>query len=145
MAIEIDKTTGERRSVATNAADTQTALTPSDLSHLESMTQPELVALIRRVSGAMWGIGMMTPDDIASAMKLKLAHAGLTEKEMHKALPAMDRWFDREIGKPKQTISADVTQTFSLKADQDLLDRIKREMLMGGKVIDVSPLPQSDS
>lgn len=115
-----------------------------DLSRLDDMTKEELIKLIKRVSGAMWGIGMMNPQDIANSMKLKLAHGGLTEKDMWKALPLMKEWFDRELGKAPQSIAMTVKDEGISKLSDDRLLRLEQELARsrGEEAIVISPLPQ---
>lgn len=84
-------------------------ISEAELASLDAMTKDELITLIKRVSGAMWGIGLKTPQEIAEAFKLKLAISGLTERDISKALPAMREWFDREMGKPLQQTQSSVT------------------------------------
>lgn len=77
------------------------------LAHLDTMDANALRKLIQRVSGAMWGVGLKTREQVAEAFKLKLAISGMAEKDMFKALPIMREWFDREIGKATQHTTLD--------------------------------------
>lgn len=86
------------------AKPAETTVTPAELAALEGMTKDALVNLIRRVGGAVWGIGMMTDDQAYDAVCLKLLHGGLTEKDIWKALPTLREWVDRKRGKSVQTI-----------------------------------------
>ena len=75
---------------------------------LHTFSKEQLLDIIKRVGGAMWAIGAKTDDEIAEAMRLKMAMGGLNEPQIHKALPAMREWFDRTKGKPTQSV--DLTQ-----------------------------------
>lgn len=114
-----------------------------DLSRLDGMTREELIGLIRRVSGAMWGIGLSTPEEIADAMKLKLATGGLTEKDMYKALPLMREWFDRQMGKAAQSIAMTVDDKGLGKLADARLLRLEQELsrMTGEQAIIIPPEP----
>lgn len=88
-------------------------LSESQLATLESMPHAELIALVRRVSGATGALqaALMTKEEVAEAMKIKLAAQGLNERDMYKALPIMKEWFDREQGKATQRIEQKITKT----------------------------------
>ncbi len=103
---------------ADNAIDAQT------LSQIENMDANALRGLIQRVSGAMWGIGLKSQDDIAEAFKLKLAIGGMSEKDMFKALPVMREWFDRSLGKAPQSIAMTVKDDGLGKLSTDKLLRL---------------------
>ena len=125
-----------------NAA--QTPIDEVTLAKLDTMSQAELVQLIRRVSGAMWGIGLLSPTELAAAFKLKLAIGGLSEKDMFKALPIMREWFDRELGKAPQSIAMTVKDDGLGKM---ATDRLLRLAAMLDEPVLISPEPKrlSDS
>lgn len=115
-----------------------------DLSRLDDMTVEELRGLVRRVSGAIWGIALQTPEEIAEAMKLKLAAGGLTEKDMFKALPLMREWFDRQIGKASQSIAMTVEDKGLGKLSDERLLRLESTLarMTGEQAIVIAPEPK---
>lgn len=121
--------------------------TPIDndtLDQLEAMSKGELISLIQRVSGAMWGVGLKTKEQIAEAFKLKLAIGGMAEMDMFKALPVMREWFDREMGKAAQSIAMTVeNKGLSTLSDERLL-RLERELARqsGQDAILIPPEPK---
>src|ERR1700742_3249032 len=58
------------------------------LSSLNNMTKEALILLIRRVGGAMWGVGIMTTEQRREAMKLKIAGIALTARDNQTVLKA---------------------------------------------------------
>ena len=107
------------------------------LTKLDGMTKADLIALLRRVGAATLGVALSEPAELAEAMKLKLALAGLAEAEISKALPAMREWFDRELGKPAQKV--DMTQTvtvFDLVIGMDRRERARLSAVNAPIVID---------
>lgn len=121
--------------------------TPIDsetLSNLGNMDADALRALIKRVSGAMWGIGLKTKEEIADAFKLKLAIGGMSEKDMFKALPIMREWFDRELGKAPQSIAMTVEDKGISKLSDERLLRLERELarMTGQEAIIIAPEPK---
>lgn len=83
------------------------ALTSDILEKLEGYSKEELIALIKRVSGAMWGYALLDDEQKAEAARLKLYNLGMTATEVHKVVPALDKWFDRTVGKAAQSIQLD--------------------------------------
>lgn len=79
----------------------------SDLSAIDSMDADSLRKLIRTTAGAFWGYALTDRKEIAEAMKLRLAHIGLTA-DAKDALVAIERWLDREEGRPLQSVKAEV-------------------------------------
>lgn len=119
------------------------ALSASELARLGYMSKDELIALINRVSGAIWGIAMMSKDERIEAAKLKLWNAGLTQPDIFKALPALREALDRETGKPAQSIAMKVeTDAISKLSDERLL-RLERSLaqMTGEDAIIIAPLP----
>lgn len=119
------------------------ALSASELAKLGDMSKDELIALINRVSGAIWGIAMMSKDERIEAAKLKLWNAGLTQPDIFKALPALREALDRETGKPAQSIAMKVeTDAISKLSDERLL-RLERSLaqMTGEDAIIIAPLP----
>lgn len=121
----------------------QEEVSPIDLAVIDQMDATALRALIRRVSGAMWGIGLKTKEEIADAFKLKLAIGGMSEKDMFKALPIMREWFDRELGKAAQSIAMTVEDKGITKLSDERLLRLERELahMTGQDAIVIAPVP----
>lgn len=119
-------------------------ISEEQIAKLGTLSKDELISLIKRVSGAMWGIGLMTPQEIADAMKLKLAHGGLTQTDMFKALPVMREWFDREMGKAPQSIAMVVEDKGLGKLSDERLLRLERELakMTGEDAILILPEPK---
>jgi hypothetical protein len=99
------------------------------LASLDGMSKEELIALIKRVSGAMWGIGIMSDDDAYDTICLKLLHAGLTDDNITRALPALKEWLDRKKGKPLQSVASTTTINTSNTILGLPFDIIERQML----------------
>lgn len=81
----------------------------SELSHeqidnLGMLSKDQLIALIKRVSGAIWGYAMMDDAQKVEAARLKLYNLGMSSNEAREVVSALDKWFDRTQGKPKQQI-----------------------------------------
>ena len=136
----LPKSNGSAKAITTDSSpiDAQT------LETLHSMTQEQLITLINRISGAMWGIGLKTQDEIAEAFKLKLAIGGMTEKDMFKALPVMREWFDRSLGKAPQSIAMTVESKGIDKLSDERLLRLERELarVTGQDAIVIAPEPK---
>jgi hypothetical protein len=108
------------------------------LVRLESLHKHDLIALIKRVSGAIWGIGCKTDEEIDAAMRLKLAHSGLSEDQVHKYLPAVKEYYDRTKGKPAQSIQMTVKDEGLNKLATDKLLRLAA---MLDEPVVISPMP----
>ena len=121
------------------------ALSASDLEKLASMSKDELIALVRLLPGVSTAI--LTPQEIVAAMKLRLAHGGLNEKDMFKALPLMREWFDRELGKAPQSVSMVVEDKGLGKLSDERLLRLERELarMTGQDAVVIAPEPKKIS
>ncbi len=120
------------------------AIDPETLSSLQTMPKDALISLIQRVSGAMWGVGLKTKEEIAEAFKLKLAIGGMNEKDMFKALPIMREWFDREMGKAAQSIAMTVEDKGLGKLSDERLLRLEQELakMTGLEAVLIPPQPK---
>lgn len=129
---------------AVSAATEPAPINDATIALLEVLPKEELIALIKRVAGAMWGVGMMRKEEIAEAFKLKLAISGIGEKDMFKALPIMREWFDRELGKASQSIAMTVEDKGLGKLSDTRLLRLERELsrMTGEEAIIISPEPK---
>ncbi len=102
--------------------DTQSPLSADDMARLGEMGREELILLIKTICGARWGeVALMTKEERLEAAKLKLWHGGLTEKEIYKALPALNAAMDRDIGKPAQSIAMKVEDDRKKLSIEDLI------------------------
>lgn len=146
MTDDVDPLTGDPlpKIGLTAAIRDKDTITPETLTTLQSLSNADLIALIQRVSGAMWGVGLKTREQIAEAFKLKLAIGGMTEKDMFKALPIMREWFDRELGKAPQSIAMTVEDKGITKLSDDRLLRLERELarVTGQEAVIISPEPK---
>ncbi len=127
-----------------STATAPTGITEAELQTMEGMTKDDLITLINRVSGAMWGIGLKTREEIAEAFKLKLAISGMAEKDMFKALPIMREWFDRELGKASQSIAMTVESKGLDKLSDERLLRLEANLarMTGQEAIIIPPEPK---
>lgn len=88
-----------------------------DLASLEAMTKEALISLIQRVGGAIWGYALVSDDERAEAARLKLYAMGMDATEVHKVVPALDKWFDRTQGKAAQSVTMKVDNTITISID----------------------------
>ena len=101
MSHDFDPLTGDPLPLsnrATPKADTG-GITAETLAKLDAMSKEQLITLIRRVSGAVWGVGLMDDNALADAMLLKLASNGLASADAREALANIREWLDRKQGK----------------------------------------------
>ncbi len=75
-------------------------ISEADLERLDTLSKPKLIALIKKVSGAIWGIALKTEEEAYDAICLKLLNGGLNQGDINKALPALKEYLDRKRGKP---------------------------------------------
>lgn len=150
------------REIDTSGIAQEKQLTPADSpvsaddwAAIESMSQQQLIHMIKIVVGAGWGkIGgtggnlvsafLRTPDEVLKATKLKLCTGGLIEPDMFKALPLLREWMDRQTGKPAQSIAMTVKQDDLSKMSTDRLLALEREMakLNGVEALLIAPMPE---
>lgn len=95
-----------------------------DISGIEDMDAEQLRNLIRKVAGAIWGYAIMDDEQKAEAARLKLYNMGMTSSEVHKVVPALDKWFDRTQGKAPQSIAMVVKTSPESKLTDDQLATI---------------------
>lgn len=101
-------------------------IAPKEYPKLDTMTRDELLALCKRCG--MVEQALMTKEEVAEAMKVRLAHIALTG-DVKDALAAIERWLDREHGKPVQSVQ---TKNLNVSAvlsenDQAILKRFYGE------------------
>lgn len=145
MSHEVDPLTGDPLPLAApkTALEPVTAPFEVDRTKLAEMSKSELIALICRVGGAVWGVGIMTDDEAYEAACLKLLHGGLTEKDVWKALPTLKEWMDRRKGKPAQSIAMTVENKGISQLSDDRLLRLERELarITGQEAVVIAPIP----
>lgn len=88
----------------TSPGQSAAPVSADDLAKLGGMTREELIALVMRVGGAIWGYALADDTQKAEAARLKLYAMGMSATEIHKGVPALDKWFDRTVGRVKQQI-----------------------------------------
>lgn len=115
-----------------------------DTAILANLDKDALIALIQRIGAARWGeVAGMDDNAIESAFRLKLAHGGLTQADMFKALPVMKEWFDRTLGKAPQSIAMKLEVNPLGKMQTDRLLVLERELakLTGQEALVIAPEP----
>lgn len=120
----------------------QTSVEPLSLDKLDSMDAESLRNLIRTVGGAIWGYALMDDDQKAEAARLKLYNMGMSASEVHKVVPALDKWFDRTKGKAPQSIALEVQDT---RMDKLPIDKLLRLASMLDEPVVIAPMPQKIS
>ena len=95
---------GGRPSGIKNMPDLGGPLTNEILANLENLSKAQLINIIKRVGGAIWGVGIMTDDEAYEAVRLKLLHTGLTSESANSSLNVLKEWIDRTKGKAVQRI-----------------------------------------
>jgi hypothetical protein len=119
-------------------------ITQETLDKLETFSKPELIKLIKKVSGAVWGIGIMNDDEAFEAVRLKLLHTGLTSESANSSLNVLKEWADRTKGKAPQSIA--------MKIDADPLSKLSADRLLalektlakvtGQEAMIIPPMPE---
>ncbi len=119
-------------------------ITQETIDKLETFSKPELIHLIRKVSGAVWGIGIMNDDQAFECVRLKLLHTGLTSESANSSLSVLREWSDRTKGKPAQSIQMKVEEVGLSKLSDERLLRLERELARqtGMDAILISPEPK---
>lgn len=115
------------------------SVAPVDISAIDSMDAESLRKLIRSVAGAIWGYALMSDEEKAESARLKLYNMGMTATEVHKVVPALDKWFDRTQGKAPQSISMDVSDK---RLDKAPIDDLLRLAAMMKEPMLIAPIPK---
>lgn len=120
MKDEFDPLTGEKLPKTTlNVSDVLSdvsTLSASDLSRLDSMSREELLALVQRMARQCGLAACRTKEEIAEAMLDVLAETALKplvmgssmKADIQSRMQAIDRWLDRDRGKPAQTVQGGI-------------------------------------
>lgn len=142
MTDEFDPLTGELLPKSSNLAQekqpTSAPISAGDMAMLDSMNREELINLIRSVSSAIWGYALMDDAHKAEAARLKLYNMGMSSTEVHKVVPALDKWFDRTQGKAPQSIAMTVKDD---GLDKISTARLIRLAAMLDEPIIIAPIP----
>jgi|ERR1035437_1040441 hypothetical protein len=101
---------------------------------LAGMTREQLETLVRLSNSVLGGILLATREERREAATLKLWQSGMNEKEIYKALPALNAAMDREFGKPAQSIALAVKDEGLSKVSTERLLRLAA--MMDEKTID---------
>lgn len=110
---------------------------PVDISGIDTMEAPALRNLIRTCYGVLAGFALLSDDEKAEAARLKLYSLGMTSNEVHKVVPALDKWFDRTAGKAPQSIAMTVkTPGIKQLSAMQILDARN----MAARYLNVDPL-----
>lgn len=119
-------------------------ITQETLDKLETFSKSELIKLIRKVSGAIWGIGIMNDDEAFEAVRLKLLHTGLTSESANSSLNVLKEWSDRTKGKAPQSIAMKIESDPLSKISSDRLIRLEQTLskITGGEAVVIPPLPE---
>lgn len=96
------------------SATDSNAVTSEELQKLDAMSKHELIALIKRVSGAIWGIGMMTEQEQEEALLTKFRMLALARDDAKEIVALGKEYFDRKRGKPMQSV--DINQKIGIVA-----------------------------
>lgn len=118
------------------------AITLETISILQTLDKEALISLIQLVSGAIWGYALMDDEQKAQAARLKLYNMGMRATEVHKVVPALDKWFDRTQGKAPQSIALDVKDT---RMDRLPIDKLLRLASMLDDPVIISPMPKAEN
>jgi len=126
-----------------NAVQLGGPITQETLDKLETFSKPELLKLIRKVSGAIWGIGIMSDDEAFEAVRLKLLHTGLTSESANSSLNVLKEWADRTKGKPAQSIAMKIETNPLEKMSTDRLVRLEQTVskMLGAEAVIIPPMP----
>lgn len=103
-------------------------ITAQDIEALETLSKPQLINLIKKVSGAVWGIALKTDEEAYEAVRLKMLNSGLSEENIGKSLPALKEWLDRTKGKPIQRIDQKIDQRI-VRADEKPTEMTNEQLL----------------
>lgn len=125
------------------AIETKKEISSDDLLNLDSMDIDQLKSLIRRFTCQCGLAATMSKDETAQAMRDVLAETALRpiapginmKADIRSRLDAIDKWLDREEGKPTQAINTTVVVGV-VEIVQEIARRKKE------KLVDVTPLNQ---
>lgn len=93
-------------------------ITDDVVACLEGMSKDELIALIKRVSGAMWGVGLLTKDQKYQAMLDKAAIMALTTNDVNEFVKSSTQWMERTQGKVADRVEQTIRQSVVISVDE---------------------------
>jgi len=119
-------------------------ITQETLNKLETFSKPQLIALIKKVSGSIWGVGIMSDDEAYEAVRLKLLHTGLTSESANSSLNVLKEWTDRTKGKAAQSISMKVEIDPIQKMSTERLLKLEQSLakITGQDALVIPPMPE---
>jgi hypothetical protein len=117
----------------------QSILDENTLNKLNDMPRQDLIILIKRVGSALFGYALQSDEERREAASLKLYGLGMQSSEVHKVIPALKEWADRQFGKPSQSIDMTVKQSPVSKLTDDQLAAILANLPTNPMVI--PPMP----
>ena len=127
-----------------NTDNPREKITEETLEKLEEMSKDELIKLIRKVGGAMFGVGLLNDDEAFEAVKLKLLNMGLSYESASNSLPSLKEWADRAKGKAVQSVSMKIENDPLSKISTERLLRLEQELarMTGQEAIIIPPMPE---
>lgn len=84
--------------------------TDDQLARIEDMSRDELITLARRCNAALGGVGVLSEDETAEALLLKISAHALSGRGID-WLSSAREWFDRKRGKATQRIEQKIDHT----------------------------------
>lgn len=111
-------------------------ITPSELSRLESMSNADLIDLVKRMACQCGLVASMSDEETAQAMLYTLAETALkpivmgpnVKADIQSRMNAIDKWLDRKKGKPVQSLDMNVKDDRMNKMDIDRLIRLAAQL-----------------
>lgn len=105
-----------------------TAISPTTLAVLGSMSKEELVVLVGRMARQCGLVANMSKEETVQAMLDVLAHTALRDispginmrADIQSRIAAIDKWLDRERGKPAQYIEEKKTIDMNVRARREI-------------------------
>jgi hypothetical protein len=127
-----------------NAVQLGGPITQETIDKLETFSKSELIKLIKKVSGAVWGVGIMTDDEAFEAVRLKLLHTGLTSESANSSLNVLKEWADRTKGKAPQSIAMKIDIDPISKLSSDRLMKLEKSLakMTGQEALVIPPMPE---
>lgn len=100
-----------------------------DLPDLDALDAPELRNLVKRLFGAVYGVGLMNDEETAQAMLDRLAIDGLKSQDAKVTLANFTAWLDRKRGKPVQSVTLQSENGVAEDSAADI-EREAKELLL---------------
>ena len=124
-------------------------ISESELSRLESLTNAELIALVKRMACQCGLVATMSEEETAQAMLDTLANTALkpiimgvnVKADIQSRMNAIDKWLDRKKGKPVQALDMNVKDDRMQKME---IDKLIRLAAMLDEPIIIPPMPAKE-